>query len=941
MLKFRTPQGEGRAPARGHRGQPHPAPGPAARGAAPAAPARASGRRRPPPRRSRRRAAPPCACHLAGRELASLRSRLDDARGAHGPSSRHEESRAEGQAGRARHAGHGHRGAAVGHGRRRPGRRAGAVRVAARAGPRARPRCSPSGGAASSATGRAFVDQAVIATLEAESARLPAELAEVEAEARGARRPRSPSWPRPSAALAASASAFETDWADGVAAPSGAGRRGAGRAGGAARGRRARRRRDGAGAGPARRAHREGGAPGRARPTGCAPSWRRPSSPSCRWSSRSTAPSSGGPTAEAALAEAEDAHRAAEADRHAWRGPRRGARPGARRGPRRAPAPSGWPASTACSARCSTSSRSTPGRRRRSRPPPARRWPRSWSTDVDAGRRALAALHAEAICRARCWPLGAPQRRRAPPPPVGEPLRRHVRCAPARASTQLLDALRRRRPSWSTGGWAAAVDVALAHPGRRGRHPRRRPLRRSPAGGSAAGGSGATGAALDEARAAGGRSGRRRRQARRRRLADGRASGSTRPAGPRTTWPAARRATTAGSARPATGSSGSRPSGATPPPRPSRCRRHLDELAERVARERARIAELEADAARRSRPTRRQTARARPGAWARPGPGSRSGRPRSAPCAPTSRCAVAGVDERRRVPAAPPRPRSRSGSTRRSRGAGRGRAAPARARRRQLVAADRLAALRRRAPRPWSRPSWPTCASAAAGSPRRPARWPPSSTAAASERVEAEQQLEEVRERLQRVEIDDAETKLRHRDRGRGPAPRPRLRARRGHGRRVPAAGRGRHAGRPGPRARARAADHGPDQPARPRGVRGAAGAPRVPAAAARRRQGVTPRAGQDHQGHRRARSSTCSPRPTPTWPQNFEHAVRDAVPGRQGPAAAHRARQPARHRHRGRGQAVGQERAASCRCCRVASGRSPRWRSCSPCSAAARRRST
>ena len=30
-----------------------------------------------------------------------------------------------------------------------------------------------------------------------------------------------------------------------------------------------------------------------------------------------------------------------------------------------------------------------------------------------------------------------------------------------------------------------------------------------------------------------------------------------------------------------------------------------------------------------------------------------------------------------------------------------------------------------------------------------------------------------------------------------------------------------------------------------------------------------------------------------------------------------------------------------SCRCCRAASARSPRWRSCSPCSAAGRRPST
>ena len=66
----------------------------------------------------------------------------------------------------------------------------------------------------------ASVDQAVIATLEAESARLAGELDQVEAEAdraraRGRRAGRGRGRPR-----RASASAFETDWADGVAPPS-------------------------------------------------------------------------------------------------------------------------------------------------------------------------------------------------------------------------------------------------------------------------------------------------------------------------------------------------------------------------------------------------------------------------------------------------------------------------------------------------------------------------------------------------------------------------------------------------------------------------------------------------------------------------------------------------------------------------------------------------
>ena len=43
---------------------------------------------------------------------------------------------------------------------------------------------------------------------------------------------------------------------------------------------------------------------------------------------------------------------------------------------------------------------------------------------------------------------------------------------------------------------------------------------------------------------------------------------------------------------------------------------------------------------------------------------------------------------------------------------------------------------------------------------------------------------------------------------------------------------------------------------------------------------------------------------------RQLHEAVRDAVPRRHRPAAPHRSRRPARHRHRGRGPAVGQERA-------------------------------
>ena len=70
-------QGEGRAPPRRDRGQPHPRAGPAARGPPPAAPARAPGRGRPAPRPACWPSCTALRIYLAGRELASLRTRLD------------------------------------------------------------------------------------------------------------------------------------------------------------------------------------------------------------------------------------------------------------------------------------------------------------------------------------------------------------------------------------------------------------------------------------------------------------------------------------------------------------------------------------------------------------------------------------------------------------------------------------------------------------------------------------------------------------------------------------------------------------------------------------------------------------------------------------------------------------------------------------------------
>jgi chromosome segregation protein len=80
--------------------------------------------------------------------------------------------------------------------------------------------------------------------------------------------------------------------------------------------------------------------------------------------------------------------------------------------------------------------------------------------DVAAGRRALEALHGEALSGA-VIALGAGMTSRVAPP-VGEPLRRHVRALRLDVD-RLLDALVGAAVVVD-GGWQEAVDVALAHP---------------------------------------------------------------------------------------------------------------------------------------------------------------------------------------------------------------------------------------------------------------------------------------------------------------------------------------------------------------------------------------------------------------------------------------------------------------------------------------------
>ena len=67
----------------------------------------------------------------------------------------------------------------------------------------------------------AFVDQAVIATLEAEATRLAAELADADGRDRRPRARSATSWPAPRARCEEARTAFERDWADGVPALTG------------------------------------------------------------------------------------------------------------------------------------------------------------------------------------------------------------------------------------------------------------------------------------------------------------------------------------------------------------------------------------------------------------------------------------------------------------------------------------------------------------------------------------------------------------------------------------------------------------------------------------------------------------------------------------------------------------------------------------------------
>ena len=674
---------------------------------------------------------------------------------------------------------------------------------------------------------------------------------------------------------------------------------------------------------------RRGGRRGRAPPRARSPGRGRRAAPDERPAGRRGSPAA----AEAGRAEAEETPRAAEAERHAGRpGPRRWPWPSTRPAP--VPGPSAWPTWPACVGTLLDLVEVDEG----------------WEAAFEAAAGdALAAVVVEASTRR---PHRGPRRAPVPPTPSGAVLalgrRSHARRLPAdgiRAHVRGRDPAVARcstppRPgsSWSTAGRAASTprspDPSAVFVTRDGdrfgpsgwrvgaaghRAPPARPWRRHSA-------------EPRRPRPLAAEPPRPHRRAGRARRQPGR----PRPAPPREVH------------------DGTAPAPAPPGRAGPGRRRGGGELAaeiEVIARD---AAELDERLGRDREPA--------PGASSRCCPGSRPRRPalaeraramaeaRSTLDAPAAEAADAATRPRgghQPAPGAAPvlvERRRTEVEERLSRSPATGRAAEAR-----RLELDRRAVGHRGA---WPRSSTDrlaerrgrassTCASVAAVSPRRPAPSPPSSTGSARSGPRPSRSSSELRERLQRAELDEAETEAAPRDRGRGAAPRPRRAS-------------------PTPPWPRRA-------PELPEGI--------TPAARVRelerelRLMGpINPLAleefealqerhefleGQLDDVKRRRRELAKVIRAIDAEivsvfaaafadvGAELRAALRDAVPGRRGPAAAHRARQPARHRHRDRGQAVGQERARSSRCSRAASARSPRWRTCSPCSGPGRRPST
>ncbi len=308
----------------------------------------------------------------------------------------------------------------------------------------------------------AFVDQAVIASLEAEAARLATELAEADEEAAGLA-PQAEELARGERALAEARAAYEQQWSEGVPAPTGRAAE--------ARGELA-----------ALRAGVERGevelARARTRLASLDEKLARTAAEAERLRTEAAAAEAAeGPLvaklqaaeqarahAERQVGDAEAALRAADADRHAWTARAEALslaldQARSRAGAERLASVSGvvgtlldlvdidegWDAAVEAAAGEALAAVVVDG--------------------VDAARAAIAALHAgsdgEGALGGAVLALGATRTSRQAPA-IGEPVRQHVRAARPDVEA-LLDAL--LGPAVAVdGGWAAAVDAALAHP---------------------------------------------------------------------------------------------------------------------------------------------------------------------------------------------------------------------------------------------------------------------------------------------------------------------------------------------------------------------------------------------------------------------------------------------------------------------------------------------
>ena len=339
----------------------------------------------------------------------------------------------------------------------------------------------------------AFVDQGVIATLEAESARLQSELTETAAEA-ALLEPQALELAEAETVLAAERERFEVDWADGVAAPSGrasevrgelaALRQGAERGEGEMARMRARldvlTDKTARLAEDAERLRVDISAAEQAElplveSLDGAEQWRA--------------------DAEAALAEAEAAHRTAESELHSWQA-RADALALALDEARSAAGAERLAAVDGVLGTLLDLVEVDPGWEAAFEAAAGEALAAVVVDSVGSARRALEALHGEAISGAVLALSDAQVITDLPP--VGDPVRRHVRSSRAGVDA-LLDALV-GSAVMVAGGWAEAVDIVLAHPGATVVTPDGDRFGRTGWRVGAAG-SGATGAALDEARA--------------------------------------------------------------------------------------------------------------------------------------------------------------------------------------------------------------------------------------------------------------------------------------------------------------------------------------------------------------------------------------------------------------------------------------------------------